>query len=85
MRRAVVGARRCIDRDCSGGRHGNAADAGGYLGYARDVARCARRGAAFTIYDMCKALSHDITIEHVRLQGKSGDKRDFHRETGEQP
>lgn len=28
-RRAVVGARRCIDRDCVGGRHGNAADAGG--------------------------------------------------------
>ena len=84
-RRAVVGARRCIDRDCVGGRHGNAADAGGYLGYTRDVARCACRGAALTIYDMCKALSHDVTIEHVRLQGKSGGKRDFHRETGEQP
>ena len=41
--------------------------------------------ALLTIYDMCKALSHDVTIEHVRLQGKSGGKRDFHRETGEQP
>ena len=55
-----------------------------YLGYARDVARCAW-GAALIIYDMCKALSHDVTIEHIRLQGKSGGKRDFHRETGEQP
>lgn len=41
--------------------------------------------AALTIYDMCKALSHDIIIESVRLQGKSGGKRDFNRETGAQP
>ena len=40
---------------------------------------------ALTIYDMCKALSHDIIIESVRLQGKSGGKRDFNRETGAQP
>lgn len=41
--------------------------------------------AALTIYDMCKALSHDIIIESVRLQAKSGGKRDFSRETGAQP
>lgn len=35
--------------------------------------------AALTIYDMCKALSHDITIEQVRLMEKSGGKRDFKR------
>ena len=40
--------------------------------------------AALTIYDMCKALSHDITIESVRLQAKSGGKRDFSR-NGDQP
>jgi len=31
--------------------------------------------AALTIYDMCKALSHEIVIEHVRLLEKSGGKR----------
>jgi len=31
--------------------------------------------AALTIYDMCKALSHDIRIERVRLLSKSGGSR----------
>lgn len=31
--------------------------------------------AALTIYDMCKALSHDIRIEAVRLLSKSGGRR----------
>ncbi len=31
--------------------------------------------AALTIYDMCKALSHDIRITGVRLLSKSGGKR----------
>jgi cyclic pyranopterin phosphate synthase len=31
--------------------------------------------AALTIYDMCKALSHDIRIASVRLLSKSGGKR----------
>ena len=35
--------------------------------------------AALTIYDMCKALSHDIEIASVRLIAKSGGKRDFRR------
>ena len=35
--------------------------------------------AALTIYDMCKALSHDIEIGAVRLTSKSGGKRDFKR------
>jgi cyclic pyranopterin monophosphate synthase len=35
--------------------------------------------AALTIYDMCKALSHDIEISGVRLLEKSGGKRDFKR------
>ena len=33
--------------------------------------------AALTIYDMCKALSHNIVIERVRLLAKRGGKRDF--------
>ncbi len=33
--------------------------------------------AALTIYDMCKALSHDIRIGEVRLVSKSGGKSDF--------
>ena len=31
--------------------------------------------AALTVYDMCKALSHEIVIESVRLVEKSGGKR----------
>ncbi len=36
--------------------------------------------AALTIYDMCKAFSHDITIRQTRLMAKSGGKRDFKRD-----
>lgn len=32
--------------------------------------------AALTLYDMCKALSHDIVIEQVRLVSKRGGKSD---------
>ena len=35
--------------------------------------------AALTIYDMCKAFSHDIIIESTQLMRKSGGKRDFQR------
>ncbi|MGA1423899.1 MAG: cyclic pyranopterin monophosphate synthase MoaC [Steroidobacteraceae bacterium] len=35
--------------------------------------------AALTIYDMCKALSHNIRIGPVRLIAKRGGKRDFRR------
>jgi cyclic pyranopterin phosphate synthase len=37
--------------------------------------------AALTLYDMCKAMSHDIEIGRVRLLRKSGGKRDFSRGT----
>jgi cyclic pyranopterin phosphate synthase len=37
--------------------------------------------AALTIYDMCKALSHDIEITAVRLLAKSGGRRGFTRAT----
>jgi len=33
--------------------------------------------AALTIYDMCKAMSHDIVIGETRLLAKSGGKQDF--------
>ena len=36
--------------------------------------------AALTIYDMCKALSHDIVIGETRLMAKSGGKKDFRRD-----
>lgn len=36
--------------------------------------------AALTIYDMCKALSHDIVIKETKLMSKTGGKRDFNRE-----
>ena len=34
--------------------------------------------AALTIYDMCKALSHEITIGQTRLISKTGGKQDYH-------
>ena len=37
--------------------------------------------AALTVYDMCKALSHDIEITSVRLLEKRGGKRTFRRES----
>ena len=33
--------------------------------------------AALTIYDMCKALSHDIVIAEIRLIAKTGGKTDI--------
>jgi cyclic pyranopterin phosphate synthase len=38
--------------------------------------------AALTLYDMCKALSHDIEIGPVRLLRKTGGKRAFERGRG---
>jgi len=35
--------------------------------------------AALTVYDMCKALSHEIVIAEVRLLEKSGGKRDVRK------
>lgn len=34
--------------------------------------------AALTVYDMCKALSHEITISETRLISKTGGKEDYH-------
>jgi len=36
--------------------------------------------AALTIYDMLKALSHDIVISETKLISKTGGKRDFQRD-----
>lgn len=38
--------------------------------------------AALTIYDMCKALSHDIEVASLRLVAKSGGRRPFTRAAG---
>jgi cyclic pyranopterin phosphate synthase len=35
--------------------------------------------AALTIYDMCKAFSHDIIIKETKLMTKTGGKNDFER------
>ena len=35
--------------------------------------------AALTIYDMCKAFSHDIVIKETRLIAKTGGKSDYKR------
>ena len=35
--------------------------------------------AALTIYDMCKAFSHNITIKETKLIEKTGGKKDFKR------
>lgn len=36
--------------------------------------------AALTIYDMCKAFSHNIVIKETKLIEKTGGKRDFKRD-----
>jgi len=36
--------------------------------------------AALTVYDMCKALSHDIVIADVRLLAKDGGKSSYSRQ-----
>jgi cyclic pyranopterin phosphate synthase len=36
--------------------------------------------AALTIYDMCKALSHEIVIRDTRLISKTGGKKDYFRD-----
>lgn len=35
--------------------------------------------AALTIYDMCKALSHDMIIGNIKLEKKTGGKQDYER------
>ena len=35
--------------------------------------------AALTVYDMCKAISHNIIIEEIKLMEKTGGKKDFKR------
>jgi len=35
--------------------------------------------AALAVYDMCKALSHNIVIEEIKLMEKTGGKKDFKR------
>lgn len=42
-------------------------------------ALCAVSTAALTIYDMCKALSKDITISDIKLMKKTGGKESFQR------
>ncbi len=38
--------------------------------------------AALTIYDMCKAISHDMVIMETRLIEKRGGKSDYNAESG---
>lgn len=40
--------------------------------------------AALTIYDMCKAFSHDIVIRETRLLLKTGGKSDFNAATNKE-
>lgn len=35
--------------------------------------------AALTVYDMCKALSHNIVIQEIKLMEKTGGKKDYKR------
>lgn len=37
--------------------------------------------AALTVYDMCKALSHDIHINNLHLVNKTGGKSDFNMDS----
>lgn len=35
--------------------------------------------SALTIYDMCKALSHDIKVSEIQLEQKTGGQHDYNR------
>jgi cyclic pyranopterin monophosphate synthase len=35
--------------------------------------------AALTVYDMCKAMSHDIVIKEIKLMEKTGGKHEYKR------
>ena len=37
--------------------------------------------AALTVYDMCKALSHEIVIRETRLISKTGGKKEYFRDS----
>jgi cyclic pyranopterin phosphate synthase len=39
--------------------------------------------AALTIYDMCKAVSHDIVISDIRLESKTGGKSDYRNQAAD--
>lgn len=39
--------------------------------------------AALTVYDMCKAVSRDTVIEHIKLVSKTGGKTDYHASDGD--
>ena len=41
--------------------------------------------AALTIYDMCKALSHDLLITDTRLLDKQGGKNGHYQSTATTP
>ena len=36
--------------------------------------------AALTVYDMCKAVTHDMNIERIHLMSKAGGKSDYKRQ-----
>ena len=44
-----------------------------------ELARVGVSIAALTVYDMCKALSHDIVIKETKLMEKTGGKNDYKR------
>lgn len=37
--------------------------------------------SGLTVYDMCKAISHNIVISDIQLESKSGGKKDFFRKS----
>ncbi len=63
----VIGGQIIID--CEASTHGK-------TGIEME-ALCGASLAALTVYDMCKALSHEIRIESTELLEKSGGKRDY--------
>ena len=50
-----------------------------FLEYQEDKSSLHIRAEALTVYDMTKALSHDIVIGDIRLLHKSGGNSEFNR------
>ncbi len=67
----ITPADNCLNVQCTVRCHGRTG--------VEMEALCGVSATALTVYDMCKALSHDLVIEHIQLEHKSGGKHDYQR------
>ena len=67
----ITPAENCLNIRCTVRCHGRTG--------VEMEALCGVSTAALTVYDMCKALSHNLVVEHIQLDQKTGGKHDYQR------